>query len=90
MPRYAFYVLSILQLYEAFMPQGLQITAYGHCYQSLITANLSRSGIHGEDVDSALNFLSCLAFEIFREGSGVLSAECFAEYLVSYRGKIPS
>lgn len=39
-PRYPFYILSILQTFEAFMPQSLHITAYGHCYQALITAQL--------------------------------------------------
>ncbi len=43
-PRYPFYVLSILQTYEAFMPRDLQITAYGHCYHALVTAHLLRTG----------------------------------------------
>ena len=65
-PRFPFYVLSILQTYELFMPQGLQITAYGHCYQALITAQMIGAGIQGEDIDSALNFLSHLAFFVFQ------------------------
>ena len=64
-PRYPFYVLSILQTYEGPMPQSIQITAYGHCYHALIVAQLSRCGIEGEDIDSALNFLTMLAFEVF-------------------------
>lgn len=36
-PRFPFYILSILQTYEAFMPHTIQITAFGHCYQALIT-----------------------------------------------------
>ena len=65
-PRYPFYILSILQTYESFMPQNMQITAYGHCYQALITAQLVKSGIEKEDIDSAFNFLTQFAFEIFR------------------------
>lgn len=65
-PRYPFYILSILQTFEAFMPQSLQITAYGHCYQALIVAQLIKIGISKEDIDSSLNFLSHFAFEVFR------------------------
>lgn len=64
-PRYPFYILSILQAYEGFMPQGIQITAYGHCYHALIVAQLSKCGIDNEDIDSAFNFLTSVAFEIF-------------------------
>ena len=41
-PRYPFFVLSILQTYEAFMPDNMRITSYGHCYYVLILANLGR------------------------------------------------
>ena len=66
-PRYPFYVLSILQAYEAFMPQGMQITAYGHCYQALITAQMIRAGVQGDDIDSGFNLLAHVAFRLFRE-----------------------
>ena len=65
-PRYPFYILSILQTYEAFMPQGIQITAFGHCYHALITAQIVGAGIRGEDVDSVFNFLSHFAYFVFR------------------------
>ena len=64
-PRYPFYILSILQTYEGFMPQNLQITAYGHCYQALIIAQLLKCGIQKDDIDSAFNFLTYFAFDIF-------------------------
>ena len=31
-PRYPFYVLSILQSRERYMPDNISITSYGHCY----------------------------------------------------------
>ena len=65
LPRYPFFILSILQTYERFMPQDLRITAYGHCYQALITAQLLRSGIQRDDIDSVFNFLTHFAFHIF-------------------------
>ena len=43
-PRYPFFVLCILQTYEGYMPMGLSITSYGHCYYALIVASLVRAG----------------------------------------------
>ncbi len=82
-PRYPFYILSILQTFEAFMPQSLQITAYGHCYQALITAQLISIGIRKEDIDSSLNFLSYFAFEVFKRGE--CSQVQFEHFLKGYK-----
>ena len=70
-PRYPFYVLSILQLNEGFMPNDLKITAHGHCYYAMILAHLLKSGINKEDSDinSCINFASHLAFHIYNEGN---------------------
>ena len=67
LPRYPFYVLSILQTYEAYMPTSLSVTSYGHCYQALIVANLIQSGISGsdDDVNTCFNFTEHLAFQTF-------------------------
>ena len=83
-PRYPFYVLSILQALEAFMPQGLQITAYGHCYQALITAQIIRMRISPGDIDSALNFLRHFAFRAYHDNR-CCSHESFAEFLREYQ-----
>ena len=68
LPRYPFYVLSILQTYEAFMPTNMAITSYGHCYLVLIIAHLKRSGISTRDdaLNTCLNFASHLAYAIYR------------------------
>ncbi len=57
-PRYPFYILSILQSRESYMPGNLSITSYGHCYQALIFANLIRSGVSNEDdkINACINF----------------------------------
>ena len=52
-PRFPFYVLSILQTYEAYMPSNMSITSYGHCYYVLIFASLVRAGI--SQADDAIN-----------------------------------
>ena len=64
-PRYPFFVLCILQTYEAYMPTNLNITSYGHCYYALIVASLDRAGISNEDADinPCFNFAEHLAYE---------------------------
>ena len=63
-PRYPFYVLSIMQSYEAYMPSSMSITSYGHCYHALIVANLIKSGINNADGDigAAFNLAENLAY----------------------------
>lgn len=90
-PRYPFFVLSILQTYEAFMPDDLSITAYGHCYQVLIVANLIKSGISSEDnaINTCFNFAENLAFKVYQQQklktSGNLDFDAFVkEYKGNY------
>ena len=67
-PRYPFFVLSILQTYEAFMPTDLSITAYGHCYHALIVTHLIKAGISPQDndIDICFNFAENLAFKLYQ------------------------
>ena len=71
LPRYPFYVLSILQTYETYMPKDLPITSYGHCYYVFIIAHFSRSGISKSDdeINACFNFVENLAFEIYCRNS---------------------
>ena len=68
-PRYPFFVLSILQMYEGFIPDDLSITSYGHCYQVLIFTSLQKAGISPEDkaINACFNFAEKLAFKIFQD-----------------------
>lgn len=88
-PRYPFFILSILQTYEAFMPQNMQITAYGHCYYALILAHLIKAGVDKKDVDieTCFNFASHLAFEIYKRNPSSLyiSAHDFNEFVGEYK-----
>ncbi len=87
LPRYPFFILSILQTYESFMPENLKITAYGHCYHALIIARLIKSGINQDDsaIEAAFTFCSNLAYKIFEAGQGSsLSEERFNEFKMEY------
>ena len=67
LPRYPFFVLSIVQTHEAFMPE-VSITSYGHCYYVLIISNLIKSGIPRTDdgINISFRFAEHLAFLIFQ------------------------
>lgn len=87
LPRFPFFILSILQTYESFMPENLKITAYGHCYHALIVARLIKSGINQEDsaLESAFTFCSNLAYKIFESENGLnLSEEQFTKFKEEY------
>ncbi len=84
-PRYPFYVLSIMQTQEAFMPSDLDITSYGHCYYALIVANLVKSGISksGGEIESCLNFSEMLAYWLYTQTSD--SGSQFSQFINEYK-----
>ena len=88
-PRYPFYVLSILQTYEAYMPSNLSITSYGHCYYVLILANLIKAGISKRDdaINACFNFAETLAFEIYQNSEKRMEALDFDLFVEEYRNK---
>lgn len=89
-PRYPFYVLSAVQTYEAFMPTGVSVTSYGHCYYVMILARLTRSGLAGrdKDINACLNFAEHLALETYertRSDRRELEAHEFSAFVARYR-----
>ena len=66
-PRYPFYVLSVLQTREAYMPNNMTITSYGHCYYALIVASLITAGISKADdeVGACFNLAEQLSFKTY-------------------------
>ena len=87
-PRYPFFVLCILQTYETYMPAGLAITSYGHCYYALIVASLVRAGISRQDSDinACFNFAEHLAFEAYQRTSlNEITSLDFNDFVEQYR-----
>ena len=90
-PRYPFFVLSILQTYDAILPRSFTITSYGHCYYVFILSSLARAGIAESDdaLNSAFNFAEQLALATFlssRDSSGTTLdfADFQSEYAEEY------
>ena len=89
-PRFPFYVLSILQTYEAYMPTNMSITSYGHCYYVLIFASLVRAGISEADdaMNACFNFAEHLAYDIYQHGKRAGDNPYdFEAYTAQYRGR---
>ena len=88
-PRYPFYILSILQTYEAFMPDNLSISSYGHCYHALIVTNLIKSGVGKSDnhINACFNFAEQLAFQLFDHDRRVNSDSefNFEQFVADYK-----
>ena len=89
LPRYPFYVLSILETYEDFMPKNMPISSYGHCYYILILSYLIKSGIPRSDdeINACLNFLENLAFKIYISSPEErrLGSESLGEFISEYK-----
>ncbi|MDE0694057.1 MAG: toll/interleukin-1 receptor domain-containing protein [Gammaproteobacteria bacterium] len=83
-PRYPFYVLTILQSSELRQGEGTEISAYGHCYHALITAQMARSGLHAHAFDSAFNYLTHLSFDMFRHRDVPYTADRYHAFHQGY------
>ena len=90
-PRYPFFVLSILQTYEGYMPEDISISLYGHCYHALIVAMLIKSGIQksDSDINTCFNFAEHLAFDQYwrAQKDEELGERAFEEFLGTYKEK---
>ena len=89
LPRYPFFVLSILETYEEFMPKNLPISSYGHCYYILILSYLAKSGISRSDdeINACLNFLENMAFKIYLSDSQerCMGSKTLKAFIVEYK-----
>ena len=90
LPRYPFFVLSILQTFEGFMPQDLSVTSFSHCYYVLIIAHLIKSGVQrsDEELNSCFNFMEQLAWAKYRANKpkdGEATNFSFSEFLEEYQ-----
>ena len=88
-PRYPFYVLSILQTYEGYMPTKFDITSQAHCYYALILAHMIKSNISKDDSDinTCFNFLEKLAFRIHEHTTqnNNMNRERFTQFVQDYK-----
>lgn len=87
-PRYPFYVLSVLQSSEGYMPSDVSITSYGHCYYVLILAKLIKSGISEKDgpINTCFKVAEHLAYRIYQASQRHGGDFDFDEFISNYKG----
>lgn len=68
------YVLILLQMFEAYSKQNLELTSYGHCYQQLVYQSLSNAKVPNNEFGKYINVLTELAWEIHLNNGGLISS----------------
>ena len=88
-PRYPFYVLSVIQALQVFMPPDSTITSHAHCYHVFILGRLIKAGVEKDDgsINACLNFSEHLAKAIFdrREKNESLDIVWFKQFVRFYQ-----
>ncbi|OWV28704.1 toll/interleukin-1 receptor domain-containing protein [Halomonas campaniensis] len=71
-PAKPIYVLILMQMFEAYSKQNIELTSYGHCYQQLIYQSLEKSKVKYSEYEKYLNILTEISWAIFKnEGQGL-------------------
>ena len=85
-PPYPIYILSLLLSSTKMVGQNYSQTAYGHCYDAIITCALLTQ-VKDEDVSQYRNFLKHFAFYKFIKKMESLSEEELLEFYEGYKDK---
>ena len=83
-PSYPLFLLSILQTFDATLPEDHRLTAYGHCYQAMIYIALQRARVKNEDIGTYLNFATELSYHMFRNNGNSLSSDELWKFSTQY------
>jgi len=84
MPSYPFFILSILAAQDIQKPLDSEITSQGHCYQALIYLYLRKEGVGNDQIDIYSNFLTELAFWLYKKNGISLDSADFDEFVKFY------
>ena len=87
LPAKPIFILSILQMSEAMMPQNINLTSYGHCYQYLIYKALEKSKVRNSEVDTYINFLTELGYAIYKNDGNSLDNSNWEKFVNRYGKK---
>lgn len=85
MPSYPFFILSLLAAQDIQKPLDQDITSQGHCYQALIYLYLRKEGVNNNQIDIYSNFLTELAFFIYKNGNNSLPNDKFQGFIENYK-----
>lgn len=85
-PSKPIYVLMLLQMFEAYAQQNLDLTSHGHCYQQLVYKAFDNAGIPQGEVAKYLNVLTEISWKIYKN-NGNLNREQLDSFFTEY-GKV--
>ena len=89
-PSYPVFILSLLQsLDNQLKPFNVTETSYAYCYHSLILLSLVRVGISNNEVGGLFNFLTELAYFLYKEKTSGVNRNKFTEFYTEYTHKYP-
>tara|TARA_R110000787_G_scaffold286186_1_gene403613 strand:+ start:8958 stop:11480 length:2523 start_codon:yes stop_codon:yes gene_type:complete len=64
-------VLILIQIFEAYRNQSIDLTSYGHCYQELIYQSLRKIKVKNTEYDRYFNFMTEFAWAIYKNEQGL-------------------
>lgn len=90
-PSIPFFVLILLQQLDVGHGVSTTVTStYGHLYESLIKRNLSTVADGGSDLDERINYLSHLAYFLYRKGVRSISYDELRTWHAAYVARFDS
>jgi hypothetical protein len=88
MQAYPFFILSAIVTYETSqVPLNQEITSQGYFYQAFIYFYLMKQGVKNDEIDIYSNFLTEIAFHIYKSKKYELSPVEFDSFVQLYSGK---
>ncbi|ELP25435.1 hypothetical protein F385_1451 [Pantoea agglomerans 299R] len=69
------YILMLLQMFETYSQQSLEMTSHGHCYQQLVYQAFDNAKIPKLEFEKYLNVLTELAWHMHLNDSSILESQ---------------
>jgi len=86
--KYPGSAISFLQLIDTSIAKDIAFSSYAACYDTLVTAHITKIRTNWQNLDEAKNFLSYLAFTSYRENSSpTISSALFEKCLTDFRNE---
>jgi len=82
-PSKPIYILMLLQMFEAYSQQNLELSSHGHCYQQLIYQAFDHAKIPKNEFDRYINVLTELAW-VLHKNSGALNQHQLENFFKEY------
>lgn len=83
-PAKPIYVLMLLQMFEAYSQQNLELSSYGHCYQQLVYQAFDSAHIPKNEVDRYLNVLTELSWDLYKN-HGAINQHQIEQFFLEYQ-----